>query len=189
MEKKKNNNSILLGAALLMATSAVGPGFLTQSATFTATYVNQLAIVIILVICMDIITQMNVWSIVGVSGKRAQDLANEVLPGLGIVIAGLVAFGGLVFNVGNVGGVSLALEALLGIPVTVGCPKLDPVDYTEKLTRIIAGNDIRSVTIVRMEVPCCGGLQRAAENALKTSGKFLPWRVVTISCEGEILDD
>ena len=121
MEKKKNNNSILLGAALLMATSAVGPGFLTQSATFTATYMNQLAIVIILVICMDIITQMNVWSIIGVSGKRAQDLANEVLPGLGIVIAGLVAFGGLVFNVGNVGGVSLALEALLGIPVTVGC--------------------------------------------------------------------
>ena len=121
MEKKKNNNSILLGAALLMATSAVGPGFLTQSATFTATYMNQLAVVILLVILMDIITQMNVWSIVGVSGKRAQDLANEVLPGLGVVIAGLVAFGGLVFNVGNVGGVSLALEALLGIPVTVGC--------------------------------------------------------------------
>ena len=82
MEKKKNNNSILLGAALLMATSAVGPGFLTQSATFTATYMNQLTIVIILVICMDIITQMNVWSTVGVSGKRAQDLAYEVLPGL-----------------------------------------------------------------------------------------------------------
>lgn len=121
MEKKKNNNSILLGAALLMATSAVGPGFLTQSATFTATYMNQLAIVILLVITMDIITQMNVWSIVGVSGKRAQDLANDVLPGLGVVIACLVAFGGLVFNVGNVGGVSLALEALLGIPVTVGC--------------------------------------------------------------------
>ncbi len=121
MEKKKSNNSILLGAALLMATSAVGPGFLTQSATFTATYMNQLAIVILLVIAMDIITQMNVWSIVGVSGKRAQDLANDVLPGLGYVIALLVAFGGLVFNVGNVGGVSLALEALAGIPVIVGC--------------------------------------------------------------------
>jgi len=71
----------------------------------------------------------------------------------------------------------------------VGCPKLDPVDYTEKLTAIIAENDIKSVTIVRMEVPCCGGLQRAAENALRASGKFLPWRVVTISCEGEIIDD
>lgn len=80
-------------------------------------------------------------------------------------------------------------DFIRGHVTLVGCPKLDPVDYTEKLTRIIAGNDIRSVTIVRMEVPCCGGLQRAAENALKTSGKFLPWRVVTISCEGEILDD
>lgn len=121
MEKKKSNNSILLGAALLMATSAVGPGFLTQSATFTAKYMNQLAIIILLVIAMDIITQLNVWSIVGVSGKRAQDLANDVLPGLGYVIALLVAFGGLVFNIGNVGGVSLALEALCGIPTTIGC--------------------------------------------------------------------
>ena len=70
----------------------------------------------------------------------------------------------------------------------VGCPKLDGVDYSEKLTEIIRNNDIKSVTIVRMEVPCCGGLQRAAENALKTSGKFIPWQVVTISRDGKILD-
>ena len=70
----------------------------------------------------------------------------------------------------------------------IGCPKLDAVDYTEKLTEIIRDNDIRSVTIVRMEVPCCGGLQRAAENALKNSGKFIPWQVVTISRDGRILD-
>ena len=70
----------------------------------------------------------------------------------------------------------------------IGCPKLDAVDYTEKLTAIIRDNDIRSVTIVRMEVPCCGGLQRAAENALKASGKFIPWQVVTISRDGRILD-
>jgi len=70
----------------------------------------------------------------------------------------------------------------------IGCPKLDEGDYTEKLTEIIANNDIKSVTIVRMEVPCCGGLQRAAENALKNSGKFLPWQVVTISRDGRILD-
>ena len=61
-------------------------------------------------------------------------------------------------------------------------------DYTEKLTEIISNNDIVSVTIVRMEVPCCGGLQRAAENAIKNSGKFLPWQVVTISRNGEVLD-
>lgn len=70
----------------------------------------------------------------------------------------------------------------------IGCPKLDAVDYTEKLTAIIRDNDIKSVTIVRMEVPCCGGLQKAAENALRASGKFIPWQVVTISREGEILE-
>ena len=70
----------------------------------------------------------------------------------------------------------------------IGCPKLDAVDYTEKLTAIIRDNNIKSVTIVRMEVPCCGGLQRAAENALKASGKFIPWQVVTISTDGRILD-
>ena len=75
-----------------------------------------------------------------------------------------------------------------GKVTVIGCPKLDGVDYTEKLTAIIRDNDIKSVTIVRMEVPCCGGLQRAAENALKNSGKFIPWQVVTISRRGEILD-
>ncbi len=70
----------------------------------------------------------------------------------------------------------------------IGCPKLDMVDYTEKLTEIIRNNDIKSVTLVRMEVPCCGGLQRAAENALRNSGKFIPWQVVTISRDGRILD-
>ncbi len=70
----------------------------------------------------------------------------------------------------------------------VGCPKLDPVDYTEKLTEIIRKNEIKSVTIVRMEVPCCGGLERAAKMALQNSGKFIPWQVVTISTTGEILE-
>ena len=70
----------------------------------------------------------------------------------------------------------------------IGCPKLDEGDYAEKLTQIIANNNIKSVKVVRMEVPCCGGLQRAAENALKASGKFIPWQVVTISRDGRILD-
>ena len=70
----------------------------------------------------------------------------------------------------------------------IGCPKLDGVDYSEKLTEIIRDNEIRSVSIVRMEVPCCGGLQRAAENALRASGRFIPWQVVTISRDGRILD-
>ena len=70
----------------------------------------------------------------------------------------------------------------------IGCPKLDSVDYSQKLTEIIRENDIKSVTIVRMEVPCCGGIQQAAINAMKASGKFLPWQVYTISTTGEILD-
>ncbi len=72
--------------------------------------------------------------------------------------------------------------------VLVGCPKLDAGDYTEKLTAIIANNNIKSVTIVRMEVPCCGGLEAAAKRAIQNSGKFLPWQVVTISTDGRILD-
>ena len=70
----------------------------------------------------------------------------------------------------------------------VGCPKLDSVDYSEKLTEIIRNNDIRSVTVVRMEVPCCGGLEHAAKTALRNSGKFIPWQVVTISTDGRILE-
>ena len=70
----------------------------------------------------------------------------------------------------------------------IGCPKLDEGDYAEKLTEIIRCNDIREVTIVRMEVPCCGGLQRAAETALRESGKFLPWQVVTLGRDGTIQD-
>ena len=72
--------------------------------------------------------------------------------------------------------------------VLVGCPKLDEGDYAEKLERIIATNDIKSVTIVRMEVPCCGGLENAAKRALQASGKFIPWQVVTISTDGRIID-
>jgi NAD-dependent dihydropyrimidine dehydrogenase PreA subunit len=79
-------------------------------------------------------------------------------------------------------------DFMKGKVTIIGCPKLDGVDYTDKLTEIIRNNDIKSVTIVRMEVPCCGGFQRAAESALKNSGKFIPWQVVTISRDGKILD-
>ncbi len=70
----------------------------------------------------------------------------------------------------------------------IGCPKLDEGDYAEKLTQIIANNNVKSVTIVRMEVPCCGGIENAAKRALQASGKFIPWRVVTISTDGTILE-
>ena len=70
----------------------------------------------------------------------------------------------------------------------IGCPKLDEGDYTEKLTAIIANNNIRSVTVVRMEVPCCGGIETTTKRAIQQSGKFLPWQVVTVSTDGRILD-
>lgn len=80
-----------------------------------------------------------------------------------------------------------AKEIQKGKVTLIGCPKLDPVDYSEKLTAILEQNDIKSVTIVRMEVPCCGGIQNAAVTAMKKSGKFIPWQVITVSVEGEIL--
>ena len=79
-------------------------------------------------------------------------------------------------------------EFMRGKVTIVGCPKLDPVDYSEKLTEILRENDIKSVTIVRMEVPCCGGLEMAAKKALQESGKFIPWQVVTLSLDGKIID-
>jgi NAD-dependent dihydropyrimidine dehydrogenase PreA subunit len=79
-------------------------------------------------------------------------------------------------------------DFIRGHVTLVGCPKLDSVDYTEKLTEIIRNNDIRSVTVARMEVPCCGGIELAVKKALQNSGKFIPWNVVTISTDGRILD-
>lgn len=78
-------------------------------------------------------------------------------------------------------------EFMKGHVTLIGCPKLDPINYSEKLTEIIRNNDIKEVTIVRMEVPCCGGLEQVAKTALQNSGKFLPWRVVTISVDGKLL--
>lgn len=71
----------------------------------------------------------------------------------------------------------------------IGCPKLDEGDYTEKLSDIIQNNNIKSLTVVRMEVPCCGGIEHAAVTALKNSGKFIPWQVITISTHGQILEN
>ncbi len=79
-------------------------------------------------------------------------------------------------------------EFMQGKITLIGCPKLDEGDYTEKLTQIISNNNIKSLTIVRMEVPCCAGIENAAVNALKNSGKFIPWQVVTLSIDGNILD-
>ena len=109
-----------MGAALLMATSAVGPGFLTQTAVFTAQLGASCAFVILASIVFDLGAQLNIWPVIVASGKRAQDVANEVLPGLGYLLAVLVALGGLAFNIGNVAGAGLGLNVMFGIPVSTG---------------------------------------------------------------------
>lgn len=109
-----------VGAMFLMATSAIGPGFLTQTTTFTDELRAAFAFVIAITLVIDVAIQLNVWRIIGVSGRRAQDLANAAVPGGGFLLAVLDVFGGLVFNIGNIAGTSLGLEALFGLDVKVG---------------------------------------------------------------------
>ncbi|KZB90134.1 hypothetical protein A2U94_17755 [Bacillus sp. VT 712] len=118
--KQSRNWSVLLGAAFLMATSAVGPGFLTQTTVFTQTLAASFGFVILLSILLDIGVQLNIWRIIAVSEKRAQDIANMVVPGLGLFLAILIVIGGLAFNIGNVGGAGLGLNVLFGISPQVG---------------------------------------------------------------------
>lgn len=111
------NKTALLGAAFLMATSAIGPGFLTQTANYTGTLLASFGFVILISIVLDIGAQLNIWRIIGISGKRGQDVANMVFPGLGYLVTFLVAFGGFVFNMGNVAGAGLGLNIIFGIDV------------------------------------------------------------------------
>jgi Mn2+/Fe2+ NRAMP family transporter len=104
----------------LMATSAIGPGFITQTTQFTAQLGAAFAFAILASILVDVAVQLNVWRVIGVSGLRAQDLGNRVLPGAGYVLAFFVVLGGLVFNVGNVAGSGLGLNAMLGVPPLAG---------------------------------------------------------------------
>ena len=113
-------NSAITGAAFLMATSAIGPGFLTQTSLFTEQLITSFGFVIAISILLDIGAQLNIWRIITVSEKRAQDIANNVVPGLGFFLAGLIAFGGLVFNIGNIAGTGLGLNVLTGIDVKTG---------------------------------------------------------------------
>ncbi|MTH52846.1 hypothetical protein GKZ89_05440 [Bacillus mangrovi] len=117
---KESRISILLGAAFLMATSAIGPGFLTQTTFYTEQLAASFGFVILITIILDIGVQLNVWRIIAVSEKRAQDIANMVFPGLGVFVAVLIVFGGLAFNIGNIGGAGLGFNVLFGMDQKLG---------------------------------------------------------------------
>ncbi len=110
----------LVGAMFLMATSAIGPGFITQTTVFTDQLGAAFAFAILVSILVDIAVQLNVWRVIGIAGMHAQDLANKVAPGAGYVLAALVVLGGVVFNIGNIGGTALGMNAMFGMDVKLG---------------------------------------------------------------------
>lgn len=120
MSSKKGTLQVILGAAFLMATSAIGPGFLTQTTVFTQQLIASTAFAILVTIIVTAIVQLNIWRIICVSSLRAQDVANKVIPGLGYLLAFAVALGGLAFNIGNVGGAALGLNTVIGVPLPYG---------------------------------------------------------------------
>src|SRR5689334_16949298 len=116
----RTRRTALIGAIFLMATSAIGPGFITQTTTFTAKLGAAFAFGILVSILVDFVVQMSIWRIVAVSGRRAHEIANAVVPGAGHLLAVLVVIGGLVFNIGNVAGSGLGLNAALGLDPKLG---------------------------------------------------------------------
>lgn len=116
----KAGRRAVLGAMFLMATAAIGPGFITQTTVFTAQLGAAFAFAVVVSILVDVAIQLNVWRVIGVAGQRAQELGNAVLPGVGWVLAVLVAAGGLVFNIGNTGGAGLGVNAMLGVDPKTG---------------------------------------------------------------------
>ncbi|MCC0684001.1 MULTISPECIES: NRAMP family divalent metal transporter [Clostridioides] len=121
-DKTKNKKDVgaLIGAAFIMATSAIGPGFLTQTAQFTQDFGPSFSFVILITTILFIGAQVNVWRVIGVSGLRGQDIANKIIPGLGYLVAFLVALGGLAFNIGNVGGAALGMNVMFNMNMTLG---------------------------------------------------------------------
>jgi Mn2+/Fe2+ NRAMP family transporter len=117
---KNSASRVVVGAAFLMATSAIGPGFLTQTTVFTERLFASFGFVILVSVIMDIAAQLNIWRIVAISEMRAQDIANRLFPGLGYILALLILFGGLAFNIGNIAGAGMGLNVLFGIDIISG---------------------------------------------------------------------
>lgn len=113
-------SSGMMGAAFLMATSAIGPGFITQTTVFTSQQLSNFSFVILVSILIDIVVQLNIWKAIATTGLKAPALANRVLPGAGVLLTIMVVAGGMVFNIGNVAGSGLGLQTMFGISATTG---------------------------------------------------------------------
>lgn len=116
----RTSRTAILGAMFLMATSSIGPGFITQTSVFTVQLGVAFAFAIVVSVLVDIAIQLNVWRVLGVTGLRANELGNRVLPGIGWVMAAFVFVGGLIFNIGNIGGAGLGMNAMLGVDAKIG---------------------------------------------------------------------
>ncbi|RPA60584.1 divalent metal cation transporter [Aerococcus agrisoli] len=147
---KKSDRRALIGAAFIMGTSAIGPGFLTQTATFTEQLGANFGFVILVATIICLIVQLNVWRVISVSGLRGQDIANKVKPGLGNFIAILIVLGGIAFNTGNIGGAALGLNVLFGIDTKISSLigtllvlafffRKDIANMLDKLSTLVAG--------------------------------------------------
>ena len=116
----KGTSSVLLGAAFLMATSAIGPGFITQTTVFTEQLRTNFGFIILCSVILDIVVQLNIWRVISVSGLRAQDLSNKLLPGSGYALSFLIVIGGLAFNIGNVAGAAMGIQVMAGLDLWIG---------------------------------------------------------------------
>jgi Mn2+/Fe2+ NRAMP family transporter len=120
MSASGNRKSVLLGAAFLMATSAIGPGFITQTTVYTEKLKTSFGFIILCSVVLDVVIQLTIWRVISVSGMRAQDLANKVIGGSGYVLSALIVIGGLAFNIGNIAGAALGLQVLFGFNLPLG---------------------------------------------------------------------
>lgn len=187
---RRGSGSALIGAAFIMATSAIGPGFLTQTAQFTEQFAASFAFVVLVSIIFNIGAQINVWRIIGVSGMRGQDIANKVIPGLGYFVAILVAIGGLAFNIGNVGGAALGLNVIFGIKVqyaTIICGIVASIIFlskeagavVDKFTQILGVLMIVIVTYVAIKTQPPAG-EALVRSVTPENPEFLLFPIITL---------
>ena len=177
----KKNITALMGAAFIMATSAIGPGFLTQTATFTSQYGANFGFVVLIATIFFVGAQLNVWRVIGVSGLRGQDIANKVLPGLGYFIAVLVGIGGLAFNIGNVGGAALGANVMFNADIkisTIVCGIIAIAIFLIKESGPIIDRFTRLLAIIVIVVVGYVAIINKPDMGQIIKGTFIPKNVV-----------